>query len=359
MNNEFRISLTIIDFNSDNRYILTMLDTLPPILGEDPLLLDAIERCSRLATANRPCLVVGERGTGKELFAARLHYLSDRWNGPLVKINCAALSDTLLQSELFGHEVGAFTDARHRRAGRFELAHGGTLIMDEIANASVAVQENVLRVIEYGEFERVGGTATLKVDVRIIGSTNTDLPAMVGRGEFRADLLDRLAFDVITIPPLRARALDILPLAETFAKDMSRNQNLQPFPGFSDRAEHLLLAHDWPGNVRELRNVVERSVFLAPQDGTTIDDINLDPFDTPWRPLPPPVGNTLEGPTNPVSPPPDKSFPEAVAGFERGLLKAALQATRHNQKEAAAKLGLGYHQFRRLMQKHALGADKG
>jgi len=333
-----------------------MLDTLPPILGEDPLLLDAIERCSRLATANRSCLVVGERGTGKELFAARLHYLSDRWNGPLVKINCAALSDTLLQSELFGHEVGAFTDARQRRAGRFELAHGGTLIMDEIANASVAVQENVLRVIEYGEFERVGGTSTLKVDVRIIGSTNTDLPAMVRRGEFRADLLDRLAFDVITIPPLRARTLDILSLADVFARDVSRSLNLQPFPGFSGPAQQTLLAHDWPGNVRELRNVVERSVFAAPQDGTAVNDINLDPFDNPWRPLNAPPAEPVSPSTHDAG---EANYQDAVAGFERTLLEGALMATRHNQKDAAARLGLGYHQFRRLMQKHALGADKG
>ncbi|MBT3916007.1 MAG: sigma 54-interacting transcriptional regulator, partial [Rhodospirillaceae bacterium] len=140
-----------------------MTDQLPAILGEDPAFLDAVERCSRLATINRSCLVVGERGTGKELLAARLHYLSPRWNSPLIKVNCAALSESLLESELFGHEMGAFTGAQRKRAGRFELADSGTLILDEIANASPAVQEKVLRVIEYGEFERVGGTETLQV----------------------------------------------------------------------------------------------------------------------------------------------------------------------------------------------------
>ncbi len=329
--------------------ILLMLDPLPPILGEDPLFLDAIERCSHLAIANKPCLVVGERGTGKELFAGRLHYLSDRWNGPLVKINCAALSENLLESELFGHEAGAFTGARQRRAGRFERADGGTLIMDEIANASKAVQENVLRVIEYGEFERVGGTASLKVDVRVIGSTNADLPALVRSGHFRADLLDRLAFDVITIPPLRARFGDILPMAEAFARDISRDFKLPAFPGFSKRAEQTLMGHDWPGNVRELRNAVERSVFASPSDGAAIDDIKLDPFDSPWRP-----GNKPETAATAKQ----ENFTEAVADFERNLLETALLAAKHNQKEAASRLQLGYHQFRRLMQKHAVGSRR-
>ncbi len=334
-----------------------MIDPLPPILGEDPLFLDAIERCSHLAGANKPCLVVGERGTGKELFAGRLHYLSDRWNGPLVKINCAALSETLLESELFGHEVGAFTDARQRRIGRFERAHGGTLIMDEIANASESVQENVLRIIEYGEFERVGGSESLKVDVRVIGSTNTDLPALAQSGRFRADLLDRLAFDVITIPPLRARFRDILPMAEAFARDISRDLKLPAFPGFTKSAQQTLLGHDWPGNVRELRNVVERSVFAGPRDGSTVDHINLDPFDSPWRPLE--SQEEPRGKTETALPVTEENFAESVAHFERNLLETALRASKHNQREAADRLHLGYHQFRRLMQKHAIESGRG
>jgi len=332
-----------------------MLDQLPAILGEDPAFLDAVERCSRLATINRPCLVVGERGTGKELFAARLHYLSPRWNGPLIKVNCAALSETLLESELFGHELGAFTGAQKKRAGRFELAHSGTLILDEIANASPAVQEKVLRVIEYGEFERVGGSETLSVDVRVVGSTNVDLPALTETGTFRADLLDRLAFDVITIPPLRSRPGDIVSMAETFAIDVSRDLGLDSFPGFTADAISALNSHSWPGNVRELRNVVERSIFYAARDNTAINEIIIDPFESPWRPTQRSTSPEPQRHSERPSPAPPVSFSDAVAKFEVTLLEQALTQARHVQKDAAHHLGLGYHQFRRLLHKHNVG----
>ncbi|HED13258.1 MAG TPA: phage shock protein operon transcriptional activator, partial [Gammaproteobacteria bacterium] len=323
-----------------------MTDQLPLILGEDPAFLDAVECCSHLATINRPCLVVGERGTGKELFAARLHYLSARWNGPLIKVNCAALSETLLESELFGHEIGAFTGASKRRAGRFELAHSGTLILDEISNASAAVQEKILRVIEYGEFERVGGSETLRVDVRVVGVANIDLPALAEAGSFRADLLDRLAFDVITIPPLRGRHGDILALAESFALDVSRDLGLNAFPGFTQGAQDVLLSYSWPGNVRELRNVVERSIFHGVRGNIAISQVIIDPFDSPWRP---PRPGSVVGP-EPRTPESVVGFAEAVAKFEISLLEKALTASRHVQKDAAQRLDLGYHQFRRLLQ---------
>ena len=333
-----------------------MIEQLPPILGEDPAFLDAIEQCSRLATINRPCLVVGERGTGKELFAAKLHYLSARWNGPLIKVNCAALSETLLESELFGHEMGAFTGASKKRAGRFELADTGTLILDEIANASPAVQEKVLRVIEYGEFERVGGTETLRVDVRVIGSANVDLPALTASGKFRADLLDRLAFDVVTIPPLRARPMDIIHMAEAFGLEVSRDLGLAAFPGFARQAIETLMAHSWPGNVRELRNVVERSIFYALPETTPIETVVIDPFDSPWRPtsLPAPPEAASEAPHRTTRPLPalPASFSDAVADFESALIHKALGESRYIQKEAAERLELGYHQFRRLLSKH-------
>jgi len=328
-----------------------MLDQLPPILGEEPVFLDAVEKCSRLALIDRPCLVVGERGTGKELFASRLHYLSPRWNGPLVKVNCAALSETLLESELFGHEMGSFTGAQKRRAGRFELADQGTLILDEIANASAAVQEKVLRVIEYGTFERVGGTETLNVDVRVIGSANVDLPEMAERGEFRADLLDRLAFDVITIPPLRARPRDILPMADSFGLDIARELGLETFLGFSEIAREAMMSHAWPGNVRELRNAVERSVFAGSRREEPVDNLLIDPFENPWRP-----GlvdkSTLHDTLSALSVP--QNFTENVASYEKSILEKALMAARHNQKEAASRLDLSYHQFRRLLKKHAI-----
>src|SRR5690349_14120398 len=179
--------------------------SLPPLLGESPAFLEMLAQVSRIAALDRPVLVVGERGTGKELVAARLTFLSPRWDKPFIKLNCAALAESLLDSELFGHEAGAFTGAARRRPGRFELADGGTLFLDEIANASLAVQEKLLRVIEYGSFERLGGSDTVSVDVRVIAATNADLPGRVGAGSFRADLLDRLAFDVVMIPPLRER----------------------------------------------------------------------------------------------------------------------------------------------------------
>src|SRR5699024_7459135 len=229
------------------------------MLGESPAFLSLLEQVSRVAVVDKPVLVIGERGTGKELVAARLHYLSPRWDAPFVKLNCATLTESLLETELFGHEAGAFTGANQRHVGRFEQADGGTLFLDELATVSLRVQEKILRAVEYGQFERVGGSRTLSVDVRIVGATNRDLPAAVRAGQFRADLLDRLAFDVLTVPPLRARASDILHLAEHFAVDISRELDRDIFPGFTDSARDELLHYAWPGNVRELKNVVERS----------------------------------------------------------------------------------------------------
>ncbi|WP_413205774.1 phage shock protein operon transcriptional activator [Rhodospirillum sp. A1_3_36] len=332
---------------------------LPPIVGEDPAFLDVIEKASQLARLDRPCLVLGERGTGKELVAARLHYLSRRWEGPLVKVNCAALSETLLDTELFGHEAGAFTGAQRRHVGRFERASGGTLILDEIASASMTVQEKILRVIEYGELERVGGSASISVDTRVIGAANVDLAARAQAGLFRADLLDRLAFDVLTLPPLRARPLDLLPLAESFARDMAHELDREEAPRFSPVALAQLAAHSWPGNVRELRNAVERAVARLPTDGAVIEEVPIDPFASPWR-----LGATLgEGPDDSSS---DQlgsafafhDFDRAVADYERSLLRNALRGARQNQRKAAESLGLGYHRFRRLLVKHALLPDK-
>ena len=332
------------------------------ILGEDPAFLEVEEQVSRLAAIDRPCLVVGERGTGKELLATRLHYLSPRWDGPLVKVNCAALTDSLLDTELFGHEAGAFTGAQRQHAGRFERADGGTLLLDEIANASAAVQEKVLRVIEYGEMERVGGRRTIQLDVRVIGATNVDLPSLASSGAFRPDLLDRLAFEVVTIPPLRARPADIMTLADMFALEITRALGKEVFPGFGPRAEELLLGYSWPGNVRELKNVVERAVYRSASSDARIDTVVIDPFDNPWRPSP----DSGAGPEHPArasqpeasqaSEPTDApiDFMSVVARYERGLLERALNVARHNQRDAARALGLGYHQIRRLLKKHGL-----
>jgi psp operon transcriptional activator len=319
----------------------------PPLLGADPAFLVVLEQVSRLAPLDRPALIIGERGTGKELIAERLHYLSARWDRPFIKVNCAALPETLLETELFGHETGAFTGARGRHRGRFERADGGTLFLDEIATASPRVQEQVLRVIEYGEFERVGGEQVLRADVRILAATNVDLPALAEKGGFRADLLDRLAFDVVTLPPLRARPADILELANAFGLAMAKSMGLALFPGFSKSCEAQLLAHDWPGNVRELRNVVERAVYRAAGGEAPIESLQLDPFESPWRP-----GAARDA--RPASAPLPADFTQAVADFERSLVQRALSAAAGSQGAAASSLGLGYHQFRRLLKKHGV-----
>ena len=333
------------------------MEMLPTVHGEDPVFLEVVEEVSKLALLERPCLVVGERGTGKELLTSRLHYLSPRWEGPLVKVNCAALSESLLESELFGHEAGAFTSAHGRHVGRFERADGGTLVLDEIATASAAVQENVLRIIEHGEFERVGGSDTIEVDVRVVGSTNVDLPALARAGKFRADLLDRLAFAVLTVPPLRARPADVLALAHQFGLEMTRALEREVFPGFTARAETELLSHDWPGNVRELKNVVQRAVWRATELEEPISAFQLDPFESPWRPTTAEASavaiNTSSDEFESVSDL-DAGFEQQVARFECTLLRTALQDARSNQTRAARALDLSYHQFRRLIAKHGL-----
>src|SRR5476651_24618 len=243
------------------------------MLGTASVFLDMLEQVSNAAPLNRPVLVIGERGTGKELISARLHYLSPRWEKPFLTLNCAALGESLLEAELFGHEAGAFTGATRRREGFFERADCGTLFLDEIASASMAVQEKILRVVEYGEFQRLGSSGTIKVDVRLVAATNVDLPTEAANGKFRADLLDRLAFDVVTVPPLRERPGDILLLARQFGLKMAQEIKLSVFPGFTARAERILETYAWPGNVRELKNVVERAVYRSAESGQPIDRI--------------------------------------------------------------------------------------
>ncbi|MEI6984711.1 MAG: phage shock protein operon transcriptional activator [Rhodospirillaceae bacterium] len=358
---------------------------LPPLIGQAASFHGMLDAVTRAAPLDRPVLVIGERGTGKELVAARLHFLSRRWDKPLIKLNCAALAEGVLESELFGHEAGAFTGAVRRHVGRFELAQGGTLILDEIANCSAAVQEKLLRAVEYGSFERVGGTQTIACDVRVIGATNADLPALAEQGRFRADLLDRLAFDVITLPPLRARRDDIPVLARHFALGMVRLLGREYFPGFTPQALALLEGHCWPGNVRELRNAVERSVYRSLDPEAPVCEIILDPFASPYRavvapaqmlpaqmlpaqmlPVPPlasafeePGAASLEVNTPDAHSPDAHSFVAQVNAFERKLLAAALGRCCFNQKQAAAELGLGYHQFRRHIQRHGLTAGNG
>jgi len=328
---------------------------LPPLVGEAPAFRAALAQVSQLAALDRPVLVVGERGTGKELVTARLTYLSPRWDKPFVKLNCAMLAESLLDSELFGHEAGAFTGATRRRLSRFEIADGGTLFLDEIATASLAVQEKILRVIEYGSFERVGGNEVHHVDVRVIAATNVDLPALAESGRFRSDLLDRLAFDVVTVPPLRERAEDIPLLAEHFARGMMRELGREVFRGFTAAALARLTAYRWPGNVRELKNVVERSLYRWGHPDAPIDDIVFDAFGSPHRPATPAAASAPLPAAEPAAP---GDFLGRVTAYEQKLLAEALAANHFNQRRTAAALGLTYDQLRHHLKKHALGARR-
>jgi psp operon transcriptional activator len=324
------------------------------IIGEAPAFLEMLEHVSRAAALSKPVLVVGERGTGKELIASRLHFLSHRWEQSLVKVNCAALTESILESELFGHEAGAFTGAVKAHVGHFERADGGTLVLDELATISLRMQEKILRVIEYGELQRVGGTDTLQVDVRIVGSTNADLQRLVVEGAFRHDLLDRLAFDVITVPPLRERIEDIMPLAHAFAINMAAELRWSYFPGFTPKASSSLLRNKWPGNVRELKNTIERSVYRSAEPDSPIADIAFDPFDSPFKLPGAPAGTGSKKVASRRPPLLPANLRDRLLQTERELLSAAMEKARFNQKMAADLLGLTYHQLRGKLRKHDL-----
>jgi psp operon transcriptional activator len=337
------------------------------LVGQSSSFLDAVERASRAAPLDRPVLVIGERGTGKELIAERLHHLSSRWDGPLVTMNCAALPETLIEAELFGHEAGSFTGATKTRIGRFEEADGGTLFLDELATLSQGAQERLLRAVEYGEVTRIGASKPVTVDVRIIAATNEQLPRLAEQGRFRADLLDRLSFEVVTLPPLRHRSSDIPVLADHFARRMGLELEWPTWPGFSAGAMQRLLDYNWPGNVRELRNVVERAVYRWGDHERPVDTVQFDPFESPWLPLPPaqPPGSNVAAAALP--PPGPSAMPHhdpascadfrlAVAEYEKAILAAALEKCRWNQRLAANALALSYDQLRHAMKRHQLMA---
>ena len=358
------------------------------LLGQSNSFLEVLEQISQIAPLSKPVLIIGERGTGKELVAARLHYLSKRWEQNYLKLNCAALNENLLETELFGYDSGAFTGATKRHEGRFERADNGTLFLDEIANTSGLIQEKLLRVVEYGEFERVGGSRTITTDVRLIAATNEDLPSLADSGQFRADLLDRLAFDVITLPPLRERLEDILMLAENFAMNMTRELEFEVFSGFTEKAKRAMLEYHWPGNIRELKNVIERSVYRCNNPHLPVHDLIIDPFESPFRPsqqiktndrvLVSQSKQELE-PDNSSShnkernhnntenaPPLDKistmlsstEFPQSLKSlsqnYEIELIKSALAHCQFNQKKTAQALELTYHQLRGYLKKYNL-----
>ena len=334
-------------------------------IGQSGPFLDAVERASRAAAMNRPVLVIGERGTGKELIAERLHRLSSRWDEPLVTMNCAALPETLIEAELFGHEAGAFTGATRARAGRFEEADRGTLFLDELGTLSMGAQERLLRAVEYGEVTRIGASRPIRVDVRIVAATNEDLPALAAAGRFRADLLDRLSFEVITLPPLRVREGDIGVLAEYFGRRMAAELGWERWSGFAAHVMDALEDYPWPGNVRELRNVVERAVYRWADGEGPIAHVQFDPFDSPWRPRSAEPRRTASAaqPDQPAPPPLGSAASNldavddlraAVDAHERAILRHALGKHRWNQRQTARALGLSYDQLRHCIRKHGL-----
>ncbi len=314
------------------------------IVGDSPQIKETLKRVQLVARVPRPVLVLGERGTGKELVARAIHNLSDRANRPYITINCAAVAESLLESELFGHEAGAFTGATSQKEGKFELADGGTLFLDEIGNMSMDFQAKILRVIEYQRFERVAGRESLQVDVRVIAATNADLEKNMREGSFREDLYDRLAFEVIRLPALRERVTDVPLLAEYFLARFAAEVGLS-VTHFSADAIKVLVGYSFPGNVREFKNVVERAAYSADGSEVTKSDV--------LRALPQSTAPAAEYQDNTELP-----LDKRVEAYERSLCLQSLVNSGFNQKEAAESLKITYDQFRQRYRKYDLGKEK-
>jgi Nif-specific regulatory protein len=293
------------------------------IIGRAPALREVLQRAAKVAATDTTVLLTGESGTGKELVARAIHHASVRASGPFVAVNCAALPDTLLESELFGHERGAFTGADRQRPGRFEQAQGGTLFLDEIGELSAAVQAKLLRVLQEREFHRVGGTATLRADVRVIAATNRDLEKEVASGRFRDDLFYRLNVFAVHLPPLRARGDDVLLLADHFVRAIGGRMG-KGEPGLSRDARDVLLFHSWPGNIRELSNAIERALIVS--DGGLLTAAQLA-IVTP-RPRAPEAATATPAPS------------QSLADWERQIVTDALRTAKGNKSRAATLLGL-------------------
>jgi len=306
------------------------------IIAESPAMVATLRTAKRIARSKGTVLITGESGTGKECVAQYIHQESQRRDGPFIRVNCAALSETLLESELFGHERGAFTGAFKSRKGRFELAHGGTLLLDEIGEISTALQSKLLRVLEEEEFERVGGSTTMSVDVRVIATTNRNLASEVASGGFREDLYYRLHVLPIHLHPLRERAHDIMPLAKHFSAHYAE-QNGRTSPALSPAAEGRLTQWSWPGNVRELENVVQRAVVLLQGDTLEVEDLSFGPAGAQAA-----GGTDQQRPTR-ADAGPQSAHPLAnrpLADIEREAILATLDCTGGNKTEAARRLGV-------------------
>jgi DNA-binding NtrC family response regulator len=310
------------------------------LIGRTPAMLEVFKTIGRVAVTQEPVLILGESGTGKELVANAIHANSPRLGRPFIKVNCAALSPTLLESELFGHEKGAFTGAVARRVGRFEQAHGGTLFLDEVGDLDLDLQAKLLRVLQTGQFERVGGNETVSADVRVISATNRDLPAQVAAGRFREDLFYRLNVVLIRLPPLRERRDDVPLLAEHILGRLSRKYHW-PQLGLSPEARNQLLSHTWPGNVRELQNVLARAAILA--RGRPILPEDLGKVGLPAAGASPaaPSGSPL-------------ALKDILAETERRVIAQALGEAKWNRTRAARLLGISRRQLFDKIQQYGL-----
>ncbi len=302
------------------------------IVGQSPQIKRLIDVIRRVAQVPRPVLIVGERGTGKELVARAIHAAGKSASKPMIVVNCAAFGDALLESELFGHEKGAFTGADTRRIGKFELADGGTLFLDEIGHMSLAFQQKILRVVEYGTFTRVGGTSEIRTTARMIAATNCDLETRIREGRFLADLRDRLAFETIEVQPLRRRRSDVEILARHFLEQFA-----QEIPGFAGKSLSrstiaALRRYDFPGNVRELKNIIERAAYRDTGSEIMPDDLGI---------VAAAGGHPDRG-----------TFEQRIDTFRRKLISDAMTEAKSNQAEAARILGLSYHQFRYFFKKY-------
>ena len=332
-----------IRLKQENRILKESLGThfdRQNIIGQSPAMIQLLETVSQVAASEATVLINGESGTGKELIAGAIHFNSLRKDGPFVKINCAAITETLLESELFGHERGAFTGADKRKEGRFAQAHKGTLFLDEVSEMALAMQAKLLRVLQEREITRVGGDTAVKVDVRVIGATNRNLKHMIKEGSFREDLFYRLNVISLDIPPLRKRRDDIVLLTQHFIQNFAE-KNRKQIKGFTPKAIDRLIRYDWPGNVRELMNAVERAVVLARTE--RIDDEDLAIIQTPFDPA---VESTpvLEE-INEIT---------TLENMERTAVIKTLKATDGNKSEAARRLGITRKTLHKKLKKYGI-----
>jgi len=317
------------------------------IIGHSPKLIAAIDAARKVAATATTVLLTGESGTGKEVLAQAIHQGSARADGPFVALNCAALPETLVESELFGHERGAFTGADRLKRGRFELAAGGTLFLDEVGELTPAVQAKLLRVLQERQYERVGGTTTLEADVRLIAATNRELERAVADGRFREDLYYRVAVFPVHLPTLRERGEDVLLLADHLVRELGARMERRQ-PRFSDEARELLLAHSWPGNVRELQNAIERALVLA--EGALISAEHLGIASRPPR-------DATTAP-RPAPPKGDAATTLTIAAQEKRVIVEALQRTQGHHARAAALLGLTRFQLYGRLKRYQIEVDR-